>query len=52
MTPNPVWQRLARLGTIVGILMFLADLAILGRFARLIGLVATKGAGIGPTLGG
>ena len=52
MASTPVWHRLASLGTIIGILLFLGDLAILGRFACYLGQVLRNGASLGPTLGG
>ena len=51
MTPSP-WSRLAMVGTILGLLLFLGDLAILGRYAVLLGRLARDGARIGPILGG
>jgi hypothetical protein len=52
MASTPIWHRLATLGIIIGILLFLGDLAILGRFAYFLGQVLRNGAGLGPTLGG
>lgn len=52
MASTPIWHRLATLGTIVGILLFLGDLLILGRFAYLLGQAMRHGPSLGPTLGG
>ena len=53
MAPNDsTWHRLATLGTILGVLLLLADLAILGRYVRFMGVLVSHGAGYGPALGG
>jgi hypothetical protein len=52
MDRNPVWHRLGRAGTLLGILLALGCAAVLARYAVFLGTVFARGPAAGIALGG